>query len=97
MEKINKNNKIYTLERNEENPNIRTITFYTTNPKIGLDRNIKIHIDENNIATLQSENGEPIVLTEEEISKIKKFFTNIPKEQLNGFDNYLAILYNNNE
>ena len=86
--KTNSKNKIYTLTRDKVNPNIRTLTFFTANNNIGLDRDIQIQIDENNIATLQ---GEP--LTENEINKIKAFFNNIPIEQLMSFDDYLATLY----
>ena len=87
-EQINPNNKIYTLTRDETNSNIRILTFHTKHPKIGLDRNIQIQIDENNIAILR---GEP--LTEDETDKIKAFFNSIPIEQLQYFDDYLAILY----
>ena len=67
-EEIKEENKIYMLERDNVDSNIRTLTFYTTYPKIGLNRNIKIHINKNNVATLL---GEP--LTEDEITKIKNF------------------------
>lgn len=67
-EEIKEENKIYMLERDNVDSNIKTLTFYTTHPKIGLNRNIKIHINKNNVATLL---GEP--LTEDEITKIKNF------------------------
>ena len=85
-EQINPDNKIYTLKRDDKNSNIRILTFY--GKVIGIKRDIQIHIDENNIATLQ---GEP--LTEDEINKIKAFFNNISVEQLMSFDLYLATLY----
>ena len=85
-EQINQDKKIYNLERNKENPNIKTLIFY--GKTIGLDRDIVINIDKNNIATLQDE-----PLTKEEIDKIKKFFKSISIKQLDTFDDYLAMLY----
>ena len=87
MKQINLDNKIYTLNRDEDN-NTRTLTFY--GKAIDLEDGVELQmtIDKNNIATLQ---GEP--LTENKTDKIKAFFNNIPVKQLSDFDDYLATLY----
>ena len=90
-EQINPENKIYTLERDIDNPNKKRLIFYTTHPQIGLDRNIVINIDENNIATLQTIDGEPLLLTETE--KIQKFFKNMSLKQVQYFDERLSPLF----
>ena len=64
IEEIDENEIIYTLTRDETNSKQRILTFYTKHPKIGLDRNIQIHIDENNIATLQTTDGETTTIQE---------------------------------
>ena len=66
-EEINPDNKIYTLEREKENPDKRIITFYGN--VIGLDRDIQINIDENNIVTLQTIDGKSTELTKNEKNK----------------------------
>ena len=76
-EQINPDKKIYTLERDKENPDIRTITYYGR--AIGLEEDIELQmtINENNIVTsLNIFKNEEQLKDEKEIenitNKIKK-------------------------